>query len=149
MLPFSYRNPRRCIPLISESPSKGAFLRSSVHLLQIGLGSSPGRGNNFAIAPSYVPLRSTKRNQPTGLPFSSVFCQRPATVGSAARAGFTAIVKTAKIAMISLVKCAINRGIPVRSDDSQTRKRPIASKCDHFTERNGTPANDRNRSARI
>src|SRR5580698_530544 len=41
---------------IKEIPSHGAFLRSSVHCEQTGLGSSPGSGKVFAITPSKMPL---------------------------------------------------------------------------------------------
>src|SRR3974390_1621950 len=70
---------------IKGRPSSGAFLRSSRQLEQIGFLGSPGRGNSFAITPSYSPLCSTNRNQLTGLPVSpSIFCQRPLTDGSVA-----------------------------------------------------------------
>src|SRR5215813_3769344 len=80
-LPPSYFNPSRFMLRTKEIPRTGAFLRSSVHLEQISLGLSVGRGKVLAITPSKTPLWSMKRNHPTVLP-SSTFCQSPAAVGS-------------------------------------------------------------------
>src|SRR5947208_7821958 len=88
--------------LMNERPSSGAFLRSSVHLAQVGCGSSPGRANSFANAPSKTPLRSTKINHPTDLPASSFFSHSPATVGSAAWMGSAALVNATMLAMNSI-----------------------------------------------
>src|SRR5258708_2651493 len=70
------------MPRMKDMPSSGAFLRSSVHPVQVGLGASPGRSNSFANAPSKTPpLRSTNTNHPIDLPDSSCFCHRPAKDG--------------------------------------------------------------------
>src|SRR5262245_42644262 len=112
MLPSSYFKPLRRMPRTKDSPSSGALARSPAHWLQVGLGSSPGRGNSLANAPSKIPPpRSTNRNQTTawlGLDSSS-FCHSPATVGScvAARRG-VATVSTARPAMPSHVNGLFN-----------------------------------------
>src|SRR5436190_3558755 len=86
------------MPRIRDRPRSGAFLRSSVHLEQIGgVGPSCGRGNSLAIAPSYVPLCSTNRNHPTVRLASSFFCQSPRTDGSAARLGKVEIASIANV----------------------------------------------------
>src|SRR5437016_1978305 len=98
--------------LMNERPSSGAFLRSSVHLAQVGCGSSPGRANSFANAPSKTPLRSTKINHPTDLPASSFFSQSPATVGSAAWMGSAALVNATTLAMSSIEILVFKGAIP-------------------------------------
>src|SRR5262249_11124842 len=99
------------MPRMKDMPSSGAFLRSSVHPVQVGLGASPGRANSFANAPSKTPLRSTNRNHPIDLPDSSCFCHRPATVGSAACMGSVALVKAARLATSSIDNRVLN-GVP-------------------------------------
>src|SRR5437667_229545 len=98
--------------LMNERPSSGAFLRSSVHLAQVGCGSSPGRANSFANAPSKTPLRSTKINHPTDLPASSFFSHSPATVGSAAWIGSAALVNATMLAMSSIEILVFKGAIP-------------------------------------
>src|SRR5499433_2043915 len=101
------------MPLMKDMPSSGAFLRSSVHPVQVGLGASPGRANSFANAPSKTPLRSTNRNHPIDLPDSSCFCHRPATVGSAACMGSVALVNATRLATSSIDNRVFNGVTPV------------------------------------
>src|SRR5262249_22409912 len=100
------------MPRMKDMPSSGAFLRSSVHPVQVGLGVSPGRANSFANAPSKTPLRSTNRNHPIDFPDSSCFCHRPATVGSAACIGSVALVKATSLATSSIDNRVLNGVTP-------------------------------------
>src|SRR5262245_62138838 len=105
--------------LMKERPSSGAFLRSSVHPVQVGLGGSPGRAHSFAKAPSQRPLRSTKRNHPTDLPLcSSCFSNRPATVGSAAFTGSAEIMMAARLETIRLESREFMAEIPEMIGDA-------------------------------
>src|SRR5262245_16383222 len=104
---------------MKERPSSGAFLRSSVHPVQVGLGGSPGRAHSFAKAPSQRLLRSTNRNHPTDLPLcSSCFSNRPATVGSAALAGSAAIMIAARLETMRLESREFMAGIPEMIGDA-------------------------------
>src|SRR5277367_1854828 len=97
-------------------PSIGAFLRSSVQATHRGWISSPGLGKPLAMRPSNTPLWSTNRNQPTGLPvLSSVFCHRPATVGSAARAGPATKLNAVRAAIAAIVAWPFNPNILIES----------------------------------
>src|SRR6516165_2007480 len=112
------------MPRMKDMPSSGAFLRSSVHPVQVGLGASPGRANSFANAPSKTPLRSTNRNHPIDFPDSSCFCHRPATVGSPAWIGSVALVKATRLATSSIdnrVLNGVSPGLDQRRDSLRIR----------------------------
>src|SRR4029450_5426279 len=99
--------------LMNERPSSGAFLRSSVHPVQVGLGGSPARAHSFAKGPSHRPLRSQNRDPTGDLPLcSSCFSNRPATVGSAALAGSAEIMIAARLETIRLESGEFMAGVP-------------------------------------
>src|SRR5262245_41431768 len=113
--------------LMKDMPSSGAPLRSSVHRVQVGgCGGSPGRANSFANAPSNTPLRSTNRNQPTDLPASSFFSQRPATVGSAARTAGAALANATRLATSKIDNRVFNGVTP------HVRPTHLAQQYAHF-----------------
>src|SRR5262245_29808549 len=115
------------MPRMKDMPSSGAFLRSSVHPVQVGLGSSPGRANSFANAPSKTPLRSTNTNHPTDLPvWSSFFSHRPATVGSAAWTGSATLLNATTLATSNSENGAFNGVSP------RVRPTAIAQQYAHF-----------------
>src|SRR6516164_2810039 len=116
------------MPRMKDMPSSGAFLRSSVHPVQVGLGASPGRANSFANAPSKTPLRSTNRNHPIDFPDSSCFCHRPATVGSPAWIGSVALVKATRLATSSIDNRVLN-GVPPGLDQRRDSLRIRPTIC--------------------